>query len=200
MGRRDLSDERRPQIVAAAKRAITKYGVDGATQERIAEEAGMSRALIRHYLGNRDAVLDAVWDETVGEYLVAVDETTSVTEPPAEVERAVGRFLESSFVYQEDDAIILAFLHESRKNERIRARTHATYARVEDNVARLIRAASPTIADAEVATRAHALMALSMGALMLDLLNPRGARADRLTGLASSLFPRATASETATEG
>lgn len=190
MGRRDLSDERRPHIVAAAKRAITKYGVDGATQERIAEEAGMSRALIRHYLGNRDAVLDAVWDETVGEYLVAVEETTSITDPPAEVEHAVSRFLESSFVYEEDDAIILAFLHESRKNERIRARTHATYARVEENLSRLMRAASPTLPEAELVTRAHALMALSMGALMLDLLQPKAARAHLLTGLASSLVPR----------
>lgn len=187
MGRRDLSDERRPQIVAAAKRAITKHGVDGATQEVIADEAGMSRALIRHYLGNRDAVLDAVWDETVGEYLLAVEETTAVTDPPTEVERAVGRFLASSFVYEEDDAIILAFLHESRKNERIRSRTHATYARVEENLSRLLRAASPGLSESEIATRAHALMAMSMGALMLDLLQPQSARAHRLTGIASSL-------------
>ncbi len=191
MGRRDLSDERKPQIIAAAKRAITKYGIDGATQERIAEEAGMTRPHIRHYLGNRDELLDAVWDATVGGYLEAVEEATSVTGPPDRVADALQRLLSTSFVYEEDDAVILAYIYESRDDEQVRARTRDTYARVEEMIARLVRSAAPELSETDVAERAHALSAMSMGALMLDLLNPRAPRADRLIGVAASLVPMA---------
>lgn len=189
MGRRDLGEERRPQIIAAAKRAITKYGIDGATQERIADEAGMSRPHIRHYVGNREELLDAVWDATVGGYLEAVEEATSVTGPPELVAEALRRLLSSSFVYEEDDAVILAFLHESRDDEQVRNRTRDTYAHVEESIARLVRNAAPDLGDADVAERAHALTAMSMGALMLDLLNPQAPRADRLIEVAASLVP-----------
>ena len=189
MGRRDLSEERRPQIIAAAKRAITKYGIDGATQERIAEEAGMSRPHIRHYVGNRDALLDAVWDATTGEYLASVEEVASTSGSPEDFANALGRLLTTTFVYEEDDAVILAFLNESREDERIRERTRMTYATVEANIARLIRAAAPDLPEAETTQRAHALTAMSMGAIMLDLLTPESPRADQLLAVAASLVP-----------
>lgn len=189
MGRRDMSEQRKPQIIAAAKRAISQYGIDGATQERIAEEAGMTRAHIRHYLGNRDELLDAVWEATVGDYVREVEQVTAVTGSPSTVGESFEKLLALSFVYEEDDAVILAFLHESREDERVRARTHATYAHVEERIAHLLRTAGPALSDADIATRAHALMAMSMGALMLDLLNPRAPRAERLIETAASFAP-----------
>lgn len=184
-----MSEERRPHIIAAAKRAISNFGIDGATQERIAEEAGMSRAHIRHYLGNRDELLDAVWEATTGDYVRAVDEATNVANSASDVRHAVDQLLELSFVYEEDDAVILAFLHESREDERVRARTHATYRHVEDCVGRLLGISDPRLSASEIESRAHAVMALSMGALMLDLLNPQAPRAERLIAIAADFFP-----------
>lgn len=189
MGRIDIGDQRRPHIIAAAKRVISRHGIDGATQERIAEEAGMTRPHIRHYLGNRDELLDAVWSATVGEYVRSVEEATAVTGSRADVARSFDRLLELSFVYEEDDAVILAYLHKAREDERVRSRTHATYAYVEECIARLLRAASPEAPSDRIASRAHALMALSMGAIMLDLLNPSEPRADRLIETAAALLP-----------
>lgn len=189
MGRIDIGDQRRPQIIAAAKRVISMYGIDGATQERIAEAAGMTRPHIRHYVGNRDELLDAVWTATVGDYVRSVEEATAVTGAREDVARSFDRLLALSFVYEEDDAVILAYLHKAREDERVRARTHATYAYVEQCVARLLRSASPDAADAQIAARAHALMAMSMGAIMLDLLDPARPRADRLIPTAAALLP-----------
>ncbi len=44
------------------ERCIARYGVEGATLERIADEAGMKRPALRHFVGNREALLDAVSD------------------------------------------------------------------------------------------------------------------------------------------
>lgn len=189
MGRIDIGDQRRPQIIAAAKRVISRHGIDGATQERIAEEAGMTRPHIRHYLGNRDELLDAVWTATVGEYVRSVEEATAVSGSHIDIARSFDRLLELSFVYEEDDAVILSYLHKAREDERVRSRTHATYAHVEQCIARLLRAASPEATVGQIASRAHALMALSMGAIMLDLLNPSEPRADRLIETAAALLP-----------
>ncbi|WP_417516047.1 TetR/AcrR family transcriptional regulator [Minwuia sp.] len=59
MPRPDLKALRREQILDAFERCIARDGVEGAGLDRVAEEAGLARALIRHNIGNRDAVLAA---------------------------------------------------------------------------------------------------------------------------------------------
>jgi len=44
------------------ERCIARYGVEGATLERIADEAGVKRPALRHFVGNREALLAAVSD------------------------------------------------------------------------------------------------------------------------------------------
>lgn len=51
---------RRPQILDAFAACVARYGIDGSTLDRVAEEAGVTRALVRHYLGNRDEVVVAL--------------------------------------------------------------------------------------------------------------------------------------------
>jgi len=56
MPRPSLADIRRPQLLDAYARCLVKFGAEGSTLDRIAEEAGVTRALVRHYLGNRSDV------------------------------------------------------------------------------------------------------------------------------------------------
>lgn len=58
--RRSIKEERRAQILDAFEICVARYGVEGATLERVAEEAGLARPLIRHNVGNRDDLLDAL--------------------------------------------------------------------------------------------------------------------------------------------
>jgi AcrR family transcriptional regulator len=56
MSRPSLAETRRPELLDAYARALLKHGPEGATLDRIGEEAGVTRALVRHYLGNRREV------------------------------------------------------------------------------------------------------------------------------------------------
>jgi AcrR family transcriptional regulator len=56
MPRPSLADVRRPQLLDAYARCLVRFGAEGSTLDRIAEEAGVTRALVRHYLGNRSDV------------------------------------------------------------------------------------------------------------------------------------------------
>ncbi|WP_282610447.1 TetR/AcrR family transcriptional regulator [Pelagibius sp. Alg239-R121] len=60
MGRPSVKAQRSSEILDAFETCVARYGVEGATLERIAAEAGLARALIRHHVGNRDDLLKAL--------------------------------------------------------------------------------------------------------------------------------------------
>jgi AcrR family transcriptional regulator len=62
MARPSLKEQRTAQILDAFETCVAKYGVEGATLERIADEAGLSRPLIRHNVGNRQDLIDTLAD------------------------------------------------------------------------------------------------------------------------------------------
>ncbi len=66
MPRPSLKNERRAAILDAYGRCVARFGVEGATLERTAEEAGLARALIRHNVGNKDELLEAFLDRYLG--------------------------------------------------------------------------------------------------------------------------------------
>ncbi len=58
MGRKSLANERTTQILDAFERCIVKYGLEGATLQRIAKEAGVKLSMIHHYIGNRNKIVE----------------------------------------------------------------------------------------------------------------------------------------------
>ena len=65
MPRPSLKAERTGEILDAYERCIAAHGVEGATLERVADEAGLARALIRHNIGNKDQLLEAFLDRFI---------------------------------------------------------------------------------------------------------------------------------------
>ena len=57
MPRPSLKDAKSKEILDAFVRCAARFGLDGSTLERIADEAGIQRPMIRHYLGNRDQMI-----------------------------------------------------------------------------------------------------------------------------------------------
>lgn len=73
MGRPSLRDERANEILEAYEICVARFGIDGATLERVAEEAGLARPLIRHNVGNRDHLLQALIDRFFAQSADRVD-------------------------------------------------------------------------------------------------------------------------------
>jgi len=59
MGRKKLVDQRQIEILDAFERCLLQSGLEECTLERVAQEAGKSRNIIRHYIGNRDDLIAA---------------------------------------------------------------------------------------------------------------------------------------------
>ena len=80
MPRPSLKDQRSQEILDAYLTCVAHFGLDGATQERIAEEAGVKRPLLRHYLGNKDEMITALADYVVAGFALSVDGLDGKTE------------------------------------------------------------------------------------------------------------------------
>ena len=62
MPRPSLKQVRSEEILASYAKCIVRFGLEGATQEKIAVEAGVQRSILRHYLGNREQMIGALID------------------------------------------------------------------------------------------------------------------------------------------
>jgi len=60
MGRPSLKKERFEEILDAYEQCVARYGLAGATLEQVARQAGLARPLIRHHIGNRDDLVEAL--------------------------------------------------------------------------------------------------------------------------------------------
>ena len=68
MGRRSLAEQRKAEILDAFGRCVARFGLEGSSLEKIAEEAGMKRSILRHYIGNRDELVDALAEKVISDY------------------------------------------------------------------------------------------------------------------------------------
>lgn len=66
--RPDLTEERTTQILDAFERCVVQYGLEGTSLEQIAEEAGVKRSILRHYVGNREQIEIAMATRFVDRY------------------------------------------------------------------------------------------------------------------------------------
>ncbi len=73
MGRPDLTQIRKAEILDAFEVCVARFGLDGSSAERIAEQAGMKRSILRHYIGNRDDLVIALAERVVGKYQQELD-------------------------------------------------------------------------------------------------------------------------------
>ena len=121
MGRKDLTVERQALILDAMERCIVKYGLQGTTLENIADEAGINRGLIHHYIGNRDDVIQLMVERLLERYKTSFEEYAATRPEGNRAEIIVDYYFDAWFeLAPEDDAIIPALLAESERSPHIR--------------------------------------------------------------------------------
>ncbi|PPF43349.1 hypothetical protein C5B85_13570 [Pseudoclavibacter sp. AY1F1] len=188
MGRPSLVHERRPQIVEAAKRVIGKYGVEGATQERIASEAQLSRAHIRHYVGNRDELIQLVWNSTMEPYAQEMHERVQAAHTGLGLAGVLDFLFGTGVEASPDDAVFDAFLAWSQHDERVRERLLDSYETVVTEVATAIRATYPKMDVAESEALGYAMLCLTIGSSSMSVLQFPAKQTGRLRDVAASMI------------
>jgi AcrR family transcriptional regulator len=109
MGRKSLETQRREEILTAFERCIVKYGLE-ASLEQIADEAQVQRSLIRHYIGNRDALVDEVIKRIIHEILQNVEALGKDVAGEERLSATLDYLFRSEVNYDHADQVILQVL------------------------------------------------------------------------------------------
>lgn len=77
MPRPSTKEQRSKEILEAYLTCISKFGLDGATQDRIADEAGVKRTILRHYFGNKEEMVSSLATYLITELNEQTDQLVS---------------------------------------------------------------------------------------------------------------------------
>jgi AcrR family transcriptional regulator len=190
MGRPSLAAERREQILNAVTRCVGEYGLEGTTLERVAEASGFSRGHIRHYLGNREQMLEKFQQRLGSIYVERMQEIGNAAEPGQRGAALVQFLFGKEWAPAADNAAINALMWTAARDEAVRSYLRATYLALERTVARALRADYPHAPAAECASTAYTLLCLAFAhSTLLELSYPT-ARQRAVRAVAARLLDR----------
>jgi AcrR family transcriptional regulator len=164
MGRKSVRLERTGQILDAFERCIVKHGFQGTTLEKIADEAGVTRSILRHYIGNRDDLENALIER-----LGKRDDSTRFALLDAQtashrLESLIDYFIEGWLEFGRDaDTVFEELIAASARNERLRNRLLNSYQSLEASAADELTHHYPDAPVDRCRTVAHAIMCLAYG-------------------------------------
>ena len=135
MPRPSLKEERRVEILDAYGRCIARHGVEGTTLEMTADEAGLARALIRHNVGNKDAILDAFVDRFLTGSTASADELFDSLPNDDRVETMISWLFDPRYADLQNvrvsNALFTAAVEHPSMSKRLRQWTASFTARIE---------------------------------------------------------------------
>jgi AcrR family transcriptional regulator len=173
MGRPSLASTRRPQILRAFEDCVLKYGLEGSSLERIAQQAGVRRSLIRHYFGNKADLTEALIAGII-ERTIAESQNLGDAAGERAGAEALARYLAGSrFADKRDDALVDALMAASHRDARLRAQLRRKYQAFHRAIELQLRSSFPAGTTDDIRTTAYGLMCLAVGsASMHDIEFP----------------------------
>lgn len=162
MGRPSRAAERRIEILEAAAACIREVGLEATTLERIARRAGVQRTIIRHYIGNRDAVLAALAEYLTAQYRSDYAALAAALPDEGRVEAMLSYLFKGAFRDRPDeDALVDTLFAAAPKNEGVRRAMLRMYRAFEDTCTEELAAAYPGAPRAKIRAVAYAVMCLA---------------------------------------
>jgi AcrR family transcriptional regulator len=161
MGRPSLAGVRREQILDALERCLARDGLEGTTLEAVAAEAGVRRPVIRHYFGNRDALVAAALERAVRAYAIDLDEALRDRPDADRFDAFLDYLFLGRFVGNPDRERLFHALFAALDDEASRRLLHECYRGFEDACFAALRTAAPDAPAATVRGAAYAIACLS---------------------------------------
>jgi len=190
VGRPSLNAERREQILEALSRCLAERGLEGTTLDVIAAEAGVQRAAIRHYIGNRDQLIRAGVEHIADRYAHTFE---LELESAASADR-LSAFLDSAFLGRlstgnsQEDRAVDAMMAAAASDESVRESLSEMYAGFEDTIVREIAAVYPDAGSEQIVRVAYVILCLVEQSSTMRFLGFPADRAHAARAVAASLI------------
>ena len=189
MGRKSLRVERTEQILDAFERCIVKTGFQDTTLQNIADEAGITRSSVRHYIGNRDEIVSALierLDEKYDQKRFAFLKGQKANYFP---ESLIKYFIEVWFEFgRDDDTLFQELITASERDDNLRAKLFASYQSLETSISDELVRSYPHVRAETCRTIAHTIMCLAFGHTTMVWLGFNRKRYPELRNVLASLL------------
>ena len=178
------------RLVAAARALLARGGFEALTVEAVAAESGGYRDSVRYYFGSKAAFVAAVVDSLAHDQSVAAVEKTRGL--PAGAERVGALVAGDRRLLDDRDAFrdFFAIFAHVVMDEELRARVAALYDWYRDLYAAGMDGAQAAAREQRLRDLASLMVAMTDGLAVQELLDPDGARLDRLFSLWEELLRR----------
>ena len=145
----------------ALVRCVARYGLDGATLSVIAKEAGLSRPLIRHHLGNRDEIVAALQEFVLRRFAEESQQLIAAL-PPEAKSKALVDYLFSEEAEASPDMVLAfaALTSRASENATLREACKASVLEFEREIAKVLRAEHPNATEEDVIIASHGIIAI----------------------------------------
>jgi AcrR family transcriptional regulator len=163
VGRPSVADERIDEILDAYTRCVARYGLDGTTLQLVADEAGMARGHIRHYVGNRDELRRLFGKRLFSRYAGRGQDVASDAVSGKKAETLVRHFFRAENAPNDDYAAIDALFAAARFDENLRKRLRTVYTGMESLVSSALAADHPGREPIVYEDAAYQIVALAYG-------------------------------------
>ncbi len=166
MARPSVAAERREQIIEATIRTIAEHGVSGASLDRIADAAGMSRGHVRHFVGNRDRLMldtaTVVFSDGNGGLSVLPNSVTTLAE-------AIDYLFSPEFTTSDsENARVPAVAETPRSPPATPEELTTAYARTTERIDEMIAVAHPGAPEGARAVVAEGMLTAALGNVFLS--------------------------------
>jgi AcrR family transcriptional regulator len=183
-GRPSMAVERRRSILDAFIELIGERGLEAVTLDDVAGRAGVQRSVVRHYVGNREALVLEAAARLVDRYELVVRE--AVGSAPA-IRRLIDHMFGRSWAASMDieDRAFDELFAETVRHPELKDRLRRAYELLIDELAMAIRREQPTRSATDARQTAYQVVCLAeYNAVLQSLGLPEGqARAARRTAL-----------------
>jgi AcrR family transcriptional regulator len=171
-GRPPRSDERRLQILEAFERCLARNGLPATTLDDVAREAGLKRAMIRHYVGNRDTLVREATEHLAAQYRARAAQALDVEGDAVDVDALLDFFFLGDFVLgmPEQDRVVDSLLAAAASDPEARASLRAMYESFDELVRKHLTRCMPSAEPDRLARVSWAIVCLAeQNTIMLGL-------------------------------
>ena len=175
------SEETRARILEAAVKQFSVSGYNKASVDSICEQAGVSKGAFYHHFKTKQDVFLALLDGWLQTFDQAIE--ASKDRPVPETFQLMTEYFPYIFQSASDNlTMFLEFLQQASRDEKIWQASIAPYRRYHKHFASLIKKgiAEGSFVDVNPDLAARLIVSAAMGLLMQSLLDPEGAKWEKV--------------------
>lgn len=177
------SGETRARILQSALRLFSERGFDATGVAEICGAAGVSKGAFYHHFEAKQSVFLHLLEDWLRQ--VDADLLAALQEAPTVVDGLLGMAARSRGVFSAADgrlSILFEFWGQARKDPVVWERTIAPFRRYRDMFAEVVRRgiAEGSLRPVDAEKAAQTLMSIAVGVILQGVLDPKGARWDRV--------------------